>query len=114
MTTDSPNVVIPKSRDLLLGNSYMPAPQGHCWLCNQFGKLSKEHIPPEKAFNDCPLLLMKVDERSTKKGVLEWAPDRRQRGVYFRSLVPQVRPSVGLTWDRYNRHPEGLGRKVVS
>ena len=64
----------------------MPAPEGHCWLCNQFGKLSKEHIPPEKAFNDCPLLLMKVDERSTKKGVLEWTPDRQQRGVYFRSL----------------------------
>src|SRR5208337_3390410 len=75
-----------ESRELLFGTNYMNAPQGHCWLCNKYGKLSKEHIPPKKAFNDCPLLLMKIDEHSTKKGVLEWAPDRQQRGVYFRSL----------------------------
>ncbi len=73
----------------------MPATQGHCWLCNQFGKLSKEHIPPEKAFNDCPLLLMKVDERRTKAGVLEWALDRRQRGVYFRNLCEVCNSKYG-------------------
>ncbi len=46
----------------------MPAPEGFCWLCNRFGKLTKEHIPPEKAFNDCPLLLAKIEERSSLVG----------------------------------------------
>jgi len=65
----------------------MPAPEGHCWLCNRYGKLTREHIPPESAFNDCPLLLMKVDERSSKTGLLEWTSSQDfQRGLYFRSL----------------------------
>src|SRR5271167_2395441 len=76
----------------------MSAPQGYCWLCNRFGKLSKEHIPPESAFNDCPLLLMKVDERSSQKGVLEWAPDRSQRGLYFRSLCAQCNNKYGRVY----------------
>lgn len=74
----------------------MPAPEGHCWLCNRYGKLSKEHIPPESAFNDCPLLLQAVDERSNKTGVLEWTQgDRFERGIYFRSLCENCNNKYG-------------------
>src|SRR5271166_6637843 len=73
----------------------MPAPEGHCWLCNRYGKLSKEHIPPESAFNDCPLLLMKLDERSREAGAVLWAPDRSQHGQYFRSLCSQCNNKYG-------------------
>jgi hypothetical protein len=73
----------------------MPAPEGNCWLCGHFGKLSKEHIPPESAFNDFPLLLMKVDERSSKTGVLEWASEGTQHGLYFRSLCQECNNKYG-------------------
>jgi hypothetical protein len=71
----------------------MPAPEGYCWLCHKYGKLSKEHIPPESAFNDCPMLLMKVKERST---TLEW--ERRtsyQRGICFHSLCEKCNNKYG-------------------
>src|SRR5438445_802314 len=29
----------------------MAAPQDNCWLCNKFGRMTKEHIPQESAFN---------------------------------------------------------------
>jgi hypothetical protein len=62
----------------------MPAPKGYCWLCNKYGKLTKEHIPPESAFNDCPLVLMKINERSR---TMEWEPKTSyQKGLCFRSL----------------------------
>jgi hypothetical protein len=65
----------------------MPAPQGHCWLCNRFGPLTKEHIPPKRAYNDCPLLLAKVDERSSEVGNLFFSPHTRYgAGLCFHSL----------------------------
>jgi hypothetical protein len=74
----------------------MPAPEGHCWLCNKYGKLTREHIPPEKAFNDCPYLLLKVDERSSKTGLLEWTSSRDfERGLYFRSLCQECNNKYG-------------------
>ena len=76
----------------------MSAIQGYCWLCNKFGKLTKEHIPPESAFNDCPLLYEKVAERSHQTGVVEWIPDRRQKGLYFHSLCAKCMQSRGIGW----------------
>jgi hypothetical protein len=73
----------------------MPAPEGHCWLCHRYGKLSKEHIPPESAFNDCPLLLLKIAERCNKTGVLEWTPQGPQKGLYYRSLCEECNNKCG-------------------
>lgn len=65
----------------------MDAPFGNCWLCNKYRKLTKEHIPPESAFNDCPLLLMKIKERSAQIGALEWTVNTAyQKGLCFYSL----------------------------
>jgi hypothetical protein len=74
----------------------MSAPQDHCWLCNKFGPLTKEHIPPESAFNDCPLLLMKVDERSIQSGAVGWIPKQRfGRGMYVRSVCQRCNNRCG-------------------
>jgi len=74
----------------------MPAPQGHCWLCNRFGPLTKEHIPPEKAYNNCPLLLAKVDERSTEAGSLFFSPHTNyKKGLCFHSLCSDCNNRYG-------------------
>jgi len=71
----------------------MPAPEGDCWLCGKFGKLTKEHIPPEKAFNDCPLLLMKINEQNRE---VEWVHRTSyQRGLCFRSLCERCNNKYG-------------------
>ena len=71
----------------------MPAPQGKCWLCGRYGRLSKEHIPPESAFNDCPMLLMNVKERTSE---LAWEPgDSYRRGIWFRSLCEECNNKYG-------------------
>jgi hypothetical protein len=71
----------------------MSAPEGNCWLCGKYGKLSKEHIPPESAFNDCQMLLMKIKERSS---TLEWEPRASyQHGICFRSLCEKCNNRYG-------------------
>jgi hypothetical protein len=76
----------------------MTAPQGFCWLCNKQGKLTKEHIPPESAFNNFPLLYEKVIEGSRQTGVVEWVPERRQRGLYFHSLCEKCNNTFGRVY----------------
>jgi len=71
----------------------MPAPEGYCWLCGKFGKLTKEHIPPEKAFNGCPLLLLKINEQNRE---VEWIHRASyQRGLCFRSLCERCNNKYG-------------------
>jgi hypothetical protein len=73
----------------------MSAPDGYCWLCNKYGKLTKEHIPPESAFNESPLLFERVVERSRQTGVVGWGAERAQRGLYFRSLCEECNNKYG-------------------
>ena len=89
----------------------MPAPQDHCWLCNKYGTMTKEHIPPESAFNDFPLLLMKVDERSIQSGALGWAPKQRfGRGMYVRSVCGRCNSRCG---SKYGGAYEDWCRRVA-
>jgi hypothetical protein len=74
----------------------MAAPKDHCWLCNRYCTMTKEHIPPESAFNDCPLLLHKVDQRSIESGVLGWVPHQRfSRGMFVRSVCERCNNICG-------------------
>ena len=58
--------------------------------------MTKEHIPPESAFNDCPMLLMKLDERSVQSGAMGWTPDQRfGRGMYVRSVCERCNNRCG-------------------
>lgn len=45
---------------------------GKCWLCGQIRQLTEEHIPPRAAFNDAPILLQEVSQRTAHVGRLEW------------------------------------------
>ena len=79
----------------------MLAPDGYCWLCNKYGKLTKEHIPPEKAFNACPLLLKKIDERSVQSGVMAWVGRTPyQHGMWFHSLCGECNNGYGGKYGR--------------
>src|SRR5579863_4782705 len=89
----------------------MVAPQGHCWLCARYGTMTKEHIPPESAFNDFPLLLMKVDERSADTGAMEWAAGQSfGHGMYVRSVCEGCNNKCGY---RYGGAYVDLVRRVA-
>lgn len=36
--------------------------QGHCLICGQFGKLSKDHVPPKSAVTLTPMLQKTITE----------------------------------------------------
>lgn len=77
-----------RSRDDLL--------EGNCWLCGKHGPLTLEHIPPHAAFNEHPLLLQRVSERSKETGVLTWERGRlHQRGLASRSLCARCNNRAG-------------------
>jgi len=46
---------------------------GNCHLCGEKKELTREHIPPRKAFNDFPVLLQKID-REAKTAEVSWTP----------------------------------------
>jgi hypothetical protein len=54
---------------------------GKCYICGEVSKLSKEHMPPRKAFNDCKVLLAKIDRERTKAEV-RWRKEQRQGGNF--------------------------------
>ncbi len=51
-----------------------PRPEGKCHLCGRTGELTFEHVPPQKAFNDQPVITMTLGES------LEAGPFNRPRG----------------------------------
>ncbi len=58
--------------------------------------MTKEHIPPESAFNNHPLLLMKVDQRSIEAGALGWTQDQQfGRGMFVRSVCKRCNNRCG-------------------
>lgn len=88
----------------------MPAPEGHCWLCREYGKLSKEHLPAEKAYNDCPRLLMKIVDINSRDGTLRWDPTQYSKGVWIRSLGERCNTKYG---NRYVGSYVDLVRRVA-
>ncbi len=89
----------------------MSAPEGYCWLCGEFGILTKEHIPPEKAYNNCPRLLMKIDERGRENGDLNWVPGTSfTKGFWVRSLCAICNNKYG---DRYGASYVDLVQRVA-
>lgn len=76
------------------------AAEGRCWLCGQWRRLTREHIPPRSAFNNRPLLLLEVSKRSHETGVLHWA-SRREEGLIARSLCGECNSWSGA---KYGTH----------
>ncbi len=70
--------------------------EGKCWLCGEHGPLTLEHIPPHVAFNQHPLLLRQISERSVETGVLSWDQGRQYRkGFAVRSLCGRCNNRAG-------------------
>jgi hypothetical protein len=53
------------------------------------------HFLQASAYTDFPLLFEKVVERSRQTGVMEWGAERKQRGLYFRSLCKKCNNQYG-------------------
>lgn len=59
-----------------------PKVYGNCRICGTDGKLSFEHVPPEKAFNNAPAMRYKMDEYLRTQGdFASMRGEKRQRGV---------------------------------
>jgi hypothetical protein len=70
---------------------------GNCWLCGQYRKLTREHIPAEAAFNDRPILWNTIRERSVQTGRLEWQT-RVEDGLVVRSLSGECNSRGGAKY----------------
>jgi hypothetical protein len=55
--------------------------EGFCRLCGNYGKLSFEHIPPKKAFNDHQQLLRTMEDQLSKRSYSRF---RKGLGTYSR------------------------------
>lgn len=71
--------------------------EGNCCICGQFGKLSKEHIPPKSAFNKFPLVLDLIDMKATlEQGSPSWRSGRKfQNGHYSEVLCGKCNNDTG-------------------
>ena len=66
--------------------------EGTCAICGKYGQLTAEHIPPKKAFNNFPLIAMKMDQ---KTGNLPWAADHTTMGRHMHSLCERCNGRTG-------------------
>jgi len=51
-----------------------PKREGNCAICGRYGPLTFEHVPPEKAYNDRPVVLVEFEK------MIRLAPDERTKG----------------------------------
>jgi len=82
--------------------------EGICHICGTEGPLSKEHIPPKKAFNNCTVFLHRFTEiRDT--GVTKWQKEQRQGGNYAYVLCEKCNNDTGSWYaDEYVKFAHAL------
>src|SRR5579872_179298 len=87
---------------------YHEPPLGHretiCHLCLRQTKLTREHIPPEKAFNECRRVWERfnprtkgVDEDGNLRGPKQTRRDVWQGGFYVRTICRSCNNDTGAT-----------------
>jgi hypothetical protein len=82
---------------------------GRCWLCGQWAKLTREHIPPHSAFNDRSILVLAIDENTIKTGRLQWA-GKVEEGMIVKSLCAECNSRGG---SKYGTHYADFIAKVA-
>jgi hypothetical protein len=82
---------------------------GRCWLCGQWAKLTREHIPPHSAFNDRPILMLAIEENTIKTGRLQWT-GKVEEGMIVRSLCADCNSRGG---SKYGTHYADFISKVA-
>lgn len=71
---------------------------GRCRICQKVGKLTKEHVPPEKAFNNQSYLKHYADE-TEKAGRIKWrSREERTNGVYVFTLCKKCNSQTGYRY----------------
>jgi len=74
--------------------------EGYCHICGKYGFLSKEHVPPQKAFNDRRTIKIQF-EKALTLGPDEISEGPKQRGgIYMYTLCSQCNNDTG-TWYGY-------------
>ncbi len=74
--------------------------QGNCHICGEFGKLSNEHVPPQKALNDYKQFVVTGSMRNLINDDLPWDLSKRskkqyQNGIGYRTLCVKCNNITG-------------------
>ena len=68
---------------------------GRCRICNTFKQLTKEHVPPKKAFNNQAYLKHYADE-TEKAGRINWEfSEENTNGIYVFTLCEKCNNQTG-------------------
>jgi hypothetical protein len=71
---------------------------GRCRLCQKFGRLTKEHVPPESAFNKGSYRQFYVDQMA-KADLLRWSSrDVNSNGIFVFSLCENCNQKTGRAY----------------
>ncbi len=75
----------------------MPNTEGKCCICGRIGPLSREHVPPRRAFNEDTVLLQALELHS---GELTWQGKQRQGGSAERVSCRKCNNDTGSWYAR--------------
>jgi hypothetical protein len=73
---------------------------GRCRICLRFGKLTKEHVPPEKAFNDRAFLRHYIDEVNRGERLRWEVQEENTNGIYIFTLCEKCNSQTGHRYGR--------------
>lgn len=71
---------------------------GRCRICQKFTKLTKEHVPPAKAFNDKGFLRHYVDEFAQAKRIRWEVKEEDTNGIYLFTLCEKCNNRTGTIY----------------
>lgn len=71
---------------------------GRCRICQKFGKLTKEHVPPKQAFNNSSYLKHYVKDTENASRVRWEAREERTSGVYVFTLCEKCNNQTGRSY----------------
>jgi hypothetical protein len=69
-------------------------PEGFCKICGKYGKLSKEHIPPQKAFNKGNYFVETLDDHNSTPTAI-WRKQKKQGGSFSYVLCEDCNNRTG-------------------
>src|SRR6185369_17458669 len=68
---------------------------GRCRICQKFGRLTKEHVPPETAFNDRGYLEYYVAKTDEAQRVIWETRDVNNKGIVLFTLCEKCNNKTG-------------------
>jgi len=87
---------------------------GECHICGDFGPLSFEHVPPQAAFNDRPLLAHAIDEILEKGSYQKNKGKICQRGAGSYTLCQRCNNDTGAWYGKHYVNWVNQGMRILS